>query len=158
MLPGKQRLPITRGLLRLISRLDASTHEGATLWASFCIAFAAFLRIGEFTWSAADWRAEDESHQWNMTRGSTQFYPTQGTPEWLLIALPISKTDPFRQDITLNIATAGDSVCAVTALHHLVTTWPTGPRAPFFSNMPFYALHASYCLASFDRKWVASSP
>ena len=46
----RERLPITRDLLlRLISRLDPSTYEGATLRAAFCIAFAAFLRMGEFT-------------------------------------------------------------------------------------------------------------
>ena len=46
----RERLPITRDLLlRLVARLDISTYEGSTLQATFCLAFAAFLRIGEFT-------------------------------------------------------------------------------------------------------------
>ena len=136
--------------------MNPSTHEGATLRAAFCIAFAAFLRIGEFTWSAADWRAEGEFHQWHMTRSSAQFHPTQGTPRQLLLTLPASKTDPFRRGITLNIAAAGDSACAVTALHHLVTAWPAGPHTPLFSNIPLHTSRPNYGIASFDRNWVVS--
>ena len=72
-----------------------------------------------------------------MTRGSAQFYPTQGTPKRLLLTLPASKTDPFRRGITLTIAAAGDSACAVTALYHLVTTWRAGPRAPLYALSHF---------------------
>ena len=154
----RERLPITRDpLLRLVSRLDTSTHKGATLRAAFCVAFAAFLRIGEFTWSTADWKAEGEFHQWHMTRSSAQFHPTQGNgiPERLLLTLPASKTDPFRRGITLTIAAAGDGACAVEALHHL-TTWPSEPHAPLFSNIPFDTFHANHCLASFNRNWVVS--
>ena len=46
----RKRLPITRDLLLcLVSWLDPTYHEGATLRAAFCVASAALLRIGEFT-------------------------------------------------------------------------------------------------------------
>ena len=67
-----------------------------------------------------------------------QFYPAhwQGTSERLLLTLPASKTDPFRRGITLTIAAAGDSACAVAVLYRPVTTWPAGPRAPDFQTRP----------------------
>ena len=157
----RERLPITRDLLlRLVARLDISTYEGSTLQAAFCLAFAAFLRIGEFTWSSTDWNAgSDNFHQWHMTRSSVHFYPTptQGhIPERLLLTLPATKTDPFRRGITLTIAAVNDNACAVTALYHLMTRWPTAPYAPLFSNIPFHTFAANNSLASFDRNWVVT--
>ena len=47
----RERRPITRDiLLKLISRFDQRTFEGANLHAAFCLAFAGFLRMGEFTY------------------------------------------------------------------------------------------------------------
>ena len=147
---------VTEG--QLVSRLEPSTHKGATLRAAFCIAFAAFLRIGEFTWSTTDWKAEGKFHQWHMTRNSTQFDRAKGdgTPDRLLLTLPASKTDPFRWGITLTIAAVGDSARAIKALHHLTTTWPSEPHAPLFSNIPFDTSQANNGLVSFDCNWVVS--
>lgn len=51
----KEGCPIIRPiLLRLLSRLDKTSLEGATLHAAYSLAFAAFLRIGEFTWSKSE--------------------------------------------------------------------------------------------------------
>ena len=56
----RERLPITRKvLIDLISQLDQSTKIGATLHASFCLAFAAFLRCGEFTYTAQERKTND---------------------------------------------------------------------------------------------------
>jgi hypothetical protein len=41
-------------LLNVLSTSDASTRSGATLHAAFCLAFAAFLGAGEFTWEMHD--------------------------------------------------------------------------------------------------------
>ena len=91
-----------------------------------------------------------------MTRSSAQFHLTQSDsiPECLLLTLPASKTDPFRWGITLTIAVVGDGACAVEALHHLTTTWPSEPHTPLFWNIPFDTFHANHNLASFDRNWV----
>ena len=46
----KERLPITRFiLLEVLALFDTTTRTGATFHAVFCLAFAGFLRIGEFT-------------------------------------------------------------------------------------------------------------
>lgn len=50
-----ERCPITRPiLLRLLAQMDKTSLEGATLHAAYSLAFAAFLRVGEFTWSKSE--------------------------------------------------------------------------------------------------------
>lgn len=50
----RERRPITRPiLLQMLALLNQDTLHGATFHAAFSLAFAAFLRIGEFTHSAA---------------------------------------------------------------------------------------------------------
>ena len=48
------------------------------------------------------------------------------------ITLPASKTDPFRQGVTLTIAATGDEACAVSALQRLFHDWPASLSAPLF--------------------------
>jgi hypothetical protein len=103
-------LPITRDLLlRILARLDTSTQEGATYHAAFCTAFAGFLRVGELTWTSAEWLlgAADLS-TWHVTRRSVQFLDDDSR---LYLTLPASKTDPFRMGITITIAAASDAAC-----------------------------------------------
>lgn len=51
----RERRPITRDiLLKLISRFDQTTLEGANLHAAFCLAFAGFLRMGELTYDKVE--------------------------------------------------------------------------------------------------------
>ena len=88
-----KRRPITRDiLLKLISRFDQTTLEGANLYAAFCLAFAGFLRMGEFIYD----KVEGNFRSWNLTRGSISLRGDR-----LLLVLPASKTDPFRQSVTV---------------------------------------------------------
>lgn len=58
----KERNPITKDvLLRLLPQFDRTTLHGATIQVSFCLAFAAFLRIGEFIYNKKDMEDEDFS-------------------------------------------------------------------------------------------------
>ena len=161
----QERLPITRDiLLRIITGLDQNTHEGTTLCAAFCLAFAAFLRIGEFTWSNSEWRSDGDFKQWHITRSSVRFHPPGLTPDRAYLTLPASKTDPFRRGITLTIAASGtnDRACAVFALHRLLEGWPAAPHTPLFSNTHLThnpntaTASSSETLANFDRVWVVN--
>ena len=56
----KERYPITKDLLlRLLPHLNRNTRYKATIQAAFCLAFAAFLRVSEFTCTARDLKDED---------------------------------------------------------------------------------------------------
>ena len=52
----RERRPISRSILKeIVSTFDQNSLRGATLHAAFCLAFAAFLRIGKFTWEENMW-------------------------------------------------------------------------------------------------------
>lgn len=60
----RERFPITRDiLLRLLKPLDRANQAQATLHASYCLAFAAFLRAGEFTYTKTE-AADPKFSEW----------------------------------------------------------------------------------------------
>jgi hypothetical protein len=128
----RERHPITRDLLlRILTTLDTNTQEGATYHAAFCTAFAGFLRVGEFTWTSAEWLlgAADFS-TWHVTRRSVQFLDADSR---LYLTLPASRTDPFRMGITITIAAASDAACPVKSLRHLFQRYPLPTFSPLFT-------------------------
>lgn len=118
----------------MLARLNQDTLHGATFHAAFCLAFAAFLRIGEFTHSAAELNSNSsEFQEWHITRGSIFL-----EKDWLELFLPASKTDPFRHGVTITVAASYDAGCAVASLHHLFWRFPFRKTAPLFNtNMGF---------------------
>ena len=126
--PGtKERYPITKDvLLQLLPLFDCRTRGGMTMYTAFCLAFAGFLRAGEFTYTAHDLK-DVEFHKWFLTRRSVRFHD-----DYIELTLPASKTDPFRQGVTLTIAATGDDACAVTALQRLFHDWPAPLSTPLF--------------------------
>ena len=66
------------------------------LYAAFCLAFAAFLRGGEFIYTARD-RKDHHFEQHFLTRRSMRPYEYR-------LEFTASETNPFRQGITLAIA------------------------------------------------------
>jgi integrase len=128
----QEREPLTRDLLlRVLSLFDTSSQYGATLHASFCLAFAGFLRIGEFTYSQTD-LTDPEFDRWHITRGSVTLHK-----DHMELSLPSSKTDPFRRGVLLTIAAADDDACPVRSLRRLLERYPTSSlSAPLFFTSP----------------------
>ena len=129
----KEREPVRREiLLKILRTLNTSSLFGATMHAAWCLAFAAFLRLGEITYTSSDIAADFAS--WHVTRRSVTLHQ-----DHMELSLPSSKTDPFRRGINLLISAAGDEACAVRSVHRLLTQFPAPLSAPLFftSSDPF---------------------
>lgn len=104
-------LPVTKDiLLRLLPCLDTTKELQATVHATYCLAFAGFLQIEEFTYSATDFK-DTKVTLWHMTRGSVNVQTDR-----LLLSLPASKTDRFCKRVLFTIATLPDQACPVLSL------------------------------------------
>ena len=110
-----------------------STHDDLNLHAVFCLAFSAFLRIGEFTWPL--WN--DQVHRLHISCGSVQFVPTG-----LLLQLPASKTDPFHKGVSILLSKSSDPTCPVSSLLCLIQRYSRPSIDPLFCHT----------YGSFDRK------
>ena len=122
----RERRPITREvLLKLVSRFDQTTLEGANLHSAFCLAFAEFLRMGEFTYD----KVVSNFSSWNLTRGSVSLLEDR-----LFLDIPSCKTNPFRRGVTLTISAANHGACAIKSLNNLFTRFPKANYHPLFFN------------------------
>jgi hypothetical protein len=131
----RDRRPTTPITLSILQRLvtvstPRASIQHANLDAAIKLAFAAFLRSGEFTVKGDKHKAFDPSA--HLTRGSISFYPSLDNPSSLSITFPASKTDPFRKGVTTHVAAVSAPTCAVEALRFLVQADPRPPSAPLF--------------------------
>lgn len=117
----RDRTPLTRPLLRqILQTLDPTSYDDAVIRAAFTLAFAAFLRVGEFTYRESDLATGILFRNWFLTRNSVRLVAQEGEV-YIELTLPASKTDPFRHGIELTIAASGDEACPVDAMERLRT-------------------------------------
>ncbi len=96
---------ITRNLLLLLLRqFDQSIIEETTWHASFCLMFANFLCMSEFTWSQSN--KTFDFKQWYLIRSSNI-----SQNNFLQLILSSFKIDSFRREMTLIIAVINDEAC-----------------------------------------------
>lgn len=107
--------------------LISERWEGASLYPAICLAFAGFLHMGEFTWARGELNAKFQT--WYITQGSVLL-----SEDWVQLSLPASKTDPFRQVVTLTIAATGGEACAVAALKQLFGKFPAPLNSLLFDT------------------------
>lgn len=143
-----ERRPTTRDeLLHILSMVDQNTLFGATMHASFCLAFAGFLGIGEFAWNAGD--LDEEFARCYVIRRSMVLHD-----DYIEFTLPSSKPDLFRKGITLTIAVADDEACPLRSLRHLFNTFPTLPSLPLFNRgRPFTRQLVNNVLRNTIKSW-----
>ena len=114
----RTRTPLTRPhLLSLLNHLRIHDYNDTVMRAAFTLAFAGFLRIGEFTYRALDLQMGPAFPNWFLTKSSIRLIQHD---EHIELTLPASKTDPFRQGIQLIIAGSHDEACPVRAMKQLL--------------------------------------
>ena len=109
----RKRRFITRNLLLLLLRqFDQSIIEETTWHMSFCLTFASFLCMNEFTWSQLN-RTSDFK-QWHLIRSSIIFQNDS-----LQLILLSFKINSFRREMTLIIAVIDDEACVKNSFINL---------------------------------------
>jgi len=146
MKPKNERLPITKPIVvDLVAHCEESSYDGIAIKAAICVAFAGFLRIGEFTHNA--WNST--SHESFISRGAVAFGEDSVT-----ITLPKSKTDPFSKGVPITMSATGDSICPRDALKKLIARFKAPADPPLFScNSQFSYRNGLY----FTREWFMTN-
>jgi len=123
----RERLPITRELLTTVTP-SSSSIDDVNVNAAFKLAFAGFLRMGEFT-HAREREADPQAFAAaNLSRSDIKF-----ATDHVTVRLKRSKTDRLHQGVSIIVAATDDVNCAVRALRELFESDPKPPHAPLFS-------------------------
>jgi len=127
----RQRTPLTHPyLLTILNTLGHTSYDDVVLRAAFTLAFAGFLRVGEFTYQQTDLDTGNAFCNWFLTKSSIQLIAGGAHLE---LNLPASKTDPFRHGIQLTIAASHAAGCPVMAMKSLIQIDSHRPAdAPLF--------------------------
>ena len=126
--PKASRLPITQPILvDLLKALNCSrqwgTHDRRMLMAAFTLAFAAFLRGGEFTSSARHFNPSTHA-----TKSDVDF-SKDGT---LSFYLKHSKTDQFFRGHVITLQPSGNTICPANRMKKYFHSCSAQGRAPLF--------------------------
>lgn len=112
--PKRTRLPITPSILEQLRQVwnrDPSDRDHIMLWAVCCVGFFGFFRSGELT---APEKGEFDPNQ-HLTFNDVMIdNPTN--PRAVSIRLKQSKTDPFRQGVSIYLGRTESLLCPVAAL------------------------------------------
>jgi len=112
----RTRTPLTRPyIICILHHLQPNTYDHAVIQAAFTLAFAGFLRVGQFTYKELDKELGASYQNWFLAKGSVRI---RGKGSYIELILPSSKTDPFRKGITLTIAASNDAACPIHAIQH----------------------------------------
>lgn len=86
----KTPLPITKDILLNITRIKPTSLQGLIIYAAFKVAWAGFLRMGEFTYTKADLENRKVFSATNLTRSGITFSQDD---QYVVLGLERSKTD-----------------------------------------------------------------
>jgi len=130
-LGSRTRLPITPPILRELKRIwekEAVNPDMKMLWAASCLCFFGFLRSGEVVTATVE-SYDPEVH---LCYGDIRI-DSHTSPSFLQVQIKASKTDPYRQGVTLYIGATGTDLCPVTAVVSYMMDRGTKP-GPFFTR------------------------
>lgn len=112
--PKQTRLPITPGILNKMLQVwnrDPTKWDHVMLWAACCLGFFGFLRSGEFT---APEREEFDPGEHLTFRDVA--IDNAADPRMISVRIKQSKTDPFRQGVSIFLGRTEAVICPVAAL------------------------------------------
>ena len=129
--PTRTRLPITVPLLDQMRRswsTDRPSRDALMLWAAASMCFFGFLRMGEVIVPSGV--AFDPSVHLSVEDVSVE---SHASPTYVAVNIKASKTDPFRQGVTIYLGRTYCQICPVSAiLKYLVERGSTpGPLFTF---------------------------
>lgn len=157
----EQRLPITKDVLYRILQPAACQSEHpvdtANLNAAFSMAFAGFLRMGEFTYTPEQLRDERRLATEKPTRRCVTL--SRSLDHYRLL-LPRSKTDTSNAGVQVVIASARDGCCPTEHLLNLYRQDPQPANAPLFRlhDKPFSRQNVVQLLRNWLRRCNIATP
>ena len=126
-----KRLPITPTILREMRGVwgkKVTKPDIKRLWAASCLCFFGFLRSGE----AVAPKMGEYDPTVHLCQGDIRI-DSHRSPTFLQVQIKASKTDPFRQGVTLYIGATGTDLCPVAAIVSYMMARGTKP-GPFFTR------------------------
>ena len=132
----KNRLPITPFLLRSMRafwEVDRCNRDNIMLWAACCTCFFGFLRSGEVT--VPSMKLYDPTY--HLSVGDVML-DSVSQPSVVHVRIKASKTDPFRQGVTVCLGRTDNDLCPVGAMTAYlgVRERSKGPFFRFVSGVP----------------------
>ena len=124
----KERLPITKDVLEQVTSVVPISIEDLNIDTAFKVAWAGFLRMGEFTYTSAESQARTFVDT-KLTRSDITF--SEGD-QHAILRLKRSKTDVNHTGVEIILAATYDKTCPVTALRTLFVRDPQPRTAPLF--------------------------
>lgn len=120
------KVPILRDLLKNlfspVATASENPHDTLNLNAAFAVAWAGFLRMGEFTWEKKDMLDIRTFQATRLTRRCVAMAPGR---DYIRLLLPRSKTDKANLGVTIFLtASQDDTPCPVACLQSLFASPP----------------------------------
>ncbi len=126
----KLRLPITKDILQQITLGKPKSLQDLNINTAFKVAWAGFLRMGEFTYTKIELTNRKLFIITKLTRSVITFSQND---QHVILRLKRSKTDVKHTGVEIIIAVTNDFTCPVTALRELFMLDPQPGNALLFS-------------------------
>jgi hypothetical protein len=141
--------PISRQTLVKLAETDTGSIADLNFITACKVAWAGFLRCGEFTYSAKDYPGSRNFVNTKLTRSDVTFDEAFG---YAIIRLKRSKTDYDHKGVEIVLAASRDQVCPVSALRDLFRRDTQPPSAPLFRSGAESPFDRSYLVDTLRRR------
>lgn len=122
------RLPITKEILKEITKHDPIDLDELNIDTAFMVAWAGFLRLGEITYTSTELKKASFTRT-QVTRSDVSF--AEGN-QYAVLRLKQSKTDTKHTGVQIVLAATGEKTCPVAAIARLYASDPQQSDAPLF--------------------------